>query len=31
MANWKAPGPDGVRGFRFKRFKSLHRVIAQGL
>ena len=24
MANWKAPGPDGVRGFWFKRFPSLH-------
>ena len=27
MANWKAPGPDGVRGFWFKRFRSLHGVI----
>ena len=24
MANWKAPGPDGVRGFWFKKFQSLH-------
>ena len=31
MANWKAPGPDGVRGFWFKRFRSLHRVIAESL
>ena len=30
-ANWKAPGPDGVRGFWFKRFKSLHGVIAESL
>ena len=24
MVNWKVPGPDGVRGFWFKRFKTLH-------
>ena len=24
MTNWKAPGPDGVRGFWFKKFTSLH-------
>ena len=29
MANWKAPGPDGVRGFWFKRFRSLHGVIME--
>ena len=31
MANWKAPGPDGVRGFWFKRFPSLHPSIAATL
>lgn len=31
MANWKAPGPDGVRGFWFKRFRSLHGAIASSL
>lgn len=31
MANWKAPGPDGVRGFWFKRFRSLHGAIAKCL
>lgn len=31
MANWKAPGPDGVRGFWFKRFVSLHGGIAMCL
>ena len=30
-ANWKAPDPDGVRGFWFNKFKSLHNVIANGL
>ena len=24
MTNWKAPGPDGVRGFWFKKLTSLH-------
>ena len=31
MANWKAAGPDGVRGFWFKKFRSLHGVIARSL
>ena len=31
MANWKAPGPDGVRGFWFKRFPSLHSSITASL
>ena len=31
MANWKAPGPDGVRGFWFKKFLSLHEPIATSL
>ena len=31
MANWKAPGPDGVRGFWFKTFRSLHGVITESL
>ena len=31
MENWKAPGPDGVRGFWFKRFRSLHGVITESL
>ena len=31
MANWKAPGPDGIRGFWFKKFPSLHTSIAASL
>ena len=31
MANWRAPGADGVRGFWFKRFRSLHGVITESL
>ena len=31
MANWKAPGPDGVRGFWFKKFQCLHAPIARAL
>ena len=31
MANWKAPGPDGVRGFWFKRFPSLHASLTVAL
>jgi len=31
MANWKAPGPDGVRGFWFKKFPSLHTSLAASL
>lgn len=31
MNNWKAPGPDGVRGFWFKKFSSLHSHIVEAL
>ena len=31
MANWKAPGPDGVRGFWFKKFPSLHAPLTAAL
>ena len=31
MANWKAPGPDGVRGFWFKKFDNLFGVIRDAL
>ena len=31
MANWKAPGPDGVRGFWFKKLPSLHGVMVDVL
>lgn len=31
MTNWKAPGSDGVRGFWFKRFTSLHEVLTEAL
>jgi len=31
MANWKAPGPDGVRGFWFKRFTALHPFLTESL
>ena len=31
MKNWKAPGPDGVRGFWFKRFTSIHDSLAIAL
>jgi len=29
MSNWKAPGPDGVQGFWFKRLTSLHEQIGK--
>ena len=29
MANWKAPGPDGVQGFWLKKLTSLHDRIAE--
>ena len=29
--NWKAPGPDGVQGFSFKRVISCHERIARQL
>ena len=31
MTNWKAPGPDGVQGFWFKRFTSLYPKLAEHL
>ena len=31
MANWKAPGPDGVQGFWLKKLTSLHGQIAEQL
>ena len=31
MKNWKAPGPDGVRGFWFKKFTSIHEPLALAL
>ena len=31
MSNWKAPGPDGVRGFWFKKFSSLHPFLCKSL
>ena len=31
MTNWKAPGPDGVQGFWFKKFTSVHKSIVEGL
>ena len=31
MKNWKAPGPDGVRGFWFKKLLSLHECLTEAL
>ena len=31
MTNWKAPGPDGVGGFWFKKLPSLHSVLTDAL
>lgn len=31
MSNWKAPGPDMVRGFWFKKLTSLHLVLTDAL
>ena len=31
LSNWKAPGPDGVLGFWFKKLTALHRIMAQKL
>ena len=31
LSNWKAPGPDGVMGFWFKKLTALHHAIAVGL
>ena len=30
MANWKAPGPDGVGGFWLKKFPSLQALLTVG-
>ena len=29
MTNWKAPGPDGVNGFWFKKLTNLHQRIGE--
>ena len=31
MSNWKAPGPDGVQGFWFKKLTAFHERIAKHL
>jgi len=31
MSNWKAPGPDGVRGFWFKKFTAVHPMLVKAL
>ena len=31
MANWKAPGPDGIQGYWIKTFRSLHERLATQL
>ncbi|MEO0683920.1 MAG: reverse transcriptase family protein [Cyanobacteria bacterium J06649_11] len=31
MSTWKAPGPDGVQGFWFKKFTSVHQRIVEAL
>ena len=31
MTNWKARGPDGVQGFWFKKFTSVHVAITDRL
>ena len=31
MTNWKAPGPDGVQGFWFKKFTKVHGAIVESL
>ncbi len=31
MSNWKAPGPDGVQGFWFKKFTNVHQVLTDKL
>ena len=31
LSNWKAPGPDGVQGYWFKAFPSMHNSIAKSL
>ena len=29
MSNWKAPGPDGVQGFWFKKLTNLHHRVTK--
>ena len=31
MSNWKVPGPDGVRGFWFKKLSCMHQAMAKSL
>ena len=31
MSSWKAPGPDGVQGFWFKKFSSVHQRLVEAL
>ena len=31
LSNWKAPGPDGVVGFWFKKLSSVHAAMAENL
>ena len=31
MANWKAPGPDGVMGFWFKKLPAVHEAMTEAL
>ena len=31
MANWKAPGPDGIQGFWFKKLLSVHCYLVEAL
>ena len=31
MSNWKAPGPDKLEGFWFKRITDLHKTIVKHL
>ena len=31
LSNWKAPGPDGVVGFWFKKLTSVHTAMAENL
>ena len=31
MPNWKAPGLDGIQGFRFEMFTSPHQRLAEEL
>ena len=31
LSNWKAPGPDGVVGYWFKKVSALHEVMAAKL